>query len=209
MTRGGHTTRRAVWRWATTGLLTLAAACGGGSDKDASKTTSPTGAGGGATTSIPGAPGAPGAPSNEGSAGTPTSTTSTPGAGTPSGGGTGEPGAAAGPTTTKPPLPLTASVADDCVRPGGAQTLTVQSNPETPIGFSSRYADGKTAMDAGFYGGTNAGKSDATGTYTSTWTIAPNAPAGEVKVTVYGNRPDYEMAEHVVTFRMSDATGRC
>jgi hypothetical protein len=163
-----------------------------GADEAGTTTSSPNATGGGPTTGGPTTGGAPGQPSAGANGGT----------------GTG----GAGPSTTaapKPDLPITLDLADDCVRPGGTQTLTVQSKPEIPVGYGVRYADGKTAMEPGYHGGVGGGETDPDGRYKATWAVAPTAPAGPATVTVIANHPDYNRTRRELTFQVANAAGKC
>lgn len=184
----------------------LIGACGGGDDNgkgadnasaDGSTTTSlaPSQAGADTADGAPGAPG--GATTTTGAPGSAPATGSTPGA-PPDGG-----------QAPKPPLPMEVEVEKDCVKPGGTQTVTIRTEPESPAGYSVEYPDGKTAMDQGYYGGVDAGKTDGKGVYKATWTIAPNAPPGEAKVRAFATHPAYRFSERVATFELSTLTGKC
>lgn len=203
---GARRLRTRLASLAAAGLLIGACGGGGGGDNgkaaenasaDGSTTTSPATAqaGGDPTTGSPGAPGGP------------TVTTGAPGSAPATGSTPGNP--PDGGETPKPPLPMEVELEKDCVKPGGTQTVTVRTEPESPVGYSAEYADGKTAMDAGYYGGVDAGKTDGKGVYKATWTIAPNAPPGEVKVRVFATHPAYTFSERVATFELSTLTGKC
>lgn len=79
------------------------------------------------------------------------------------------------------PAPVTATLASDCVRRGGAQTLTIRGPAEMFISFDAQYSDGE---DGRKYGGWGTGQIPPSGTYTSHWVVAPAAPTGEVTVWV-------------------------
>lgn len=202
-----RTARRAL---AVVALLTVGA-CGGGSDDNGGAGNGQDATDDGSTTTStfsvsgvnPGAAGQSGAPAPGG-----------PGAAPPAGssgspGGSGDSGGSTTPTT-KPPLDMTAELAEPCVRPGGRQTITIRAPKETPVGYGSEYSDGKTGMDPGFYGGANAGSTAQEGVYRDAWNIAANAPKGTVKVKAFGANPNYQLAERVVTYEVADpVTGKC
>lgn len=191
--------------------LLAAGACGGGDDNGgAGDGQEATGDGSTTTTTIsvsgvnPGAAGQPGAPA-------PGRPGAAPPAGSPGSSGDSSGGSGGSTTpTTKPPLEMSAELAEPCVRPGGRQTITVRAPKETPVGYGSEYSDGKTGMDPGFYGGANAGTTAQEGVYRDAWTIAANAPKGTVKVKAFGANPNYQLAERVVTYEVADpVTGKC
>ncbi|HEX9969763.1 MAG TPA: hypothetical protein VGB03_06460 [Acidimicrobiales bacterium] len=104
---------------------------------------------------------------------------------------------------------MTVKLATACVRPGTPQTITVETVPGVPVGYTAQYADGKTAMDQGYYGGNHAGPSDEEGRYVSRWQVAPTAPSGPVKVTVLVSHPSYKPTRREATFAVSNAAGKC
>lgn len=108
-----------------------------------------------------------------------------------------------------PPLPMTAELKESCVRPGGKQTITIRTEPESGVGYDAIYSDGKGGAMEGHYGGNKGGQVDEDGTFTDTWVVAPNAPAGQVKVNVLGGKMGYEHAEAYAYFSVADLTGKC
>ena len=66
--------------------------------------------------------------------------------------------------------------------PGGRQTVSIVSEPNFVVGYDAQYSDGK---DGRTYGGMDSnGRIDSKGYYSSTWTVALTAPAGQVIVWV-------------------------
>lgn len=208
---GEHASRRRlVWTTATALVLgtALLSACGGsddGSARDTSTSAAPT------STVAAGTEAAPGSDARGGSAGGTTGAGpgGTSGAREGSADAGGGAGGANAEAAAKPELALRIGLLDECVRPGGQQTITVSTEPGISVGFSAKYADGKTGMDPGYYGGTGAGKTDAEGHYESTWQVAPTAPPGQVTVTVMAAHPSYKTTRREVTFKVSDAAGKC
>ena len=104
-------------------------------------------------------------------------------------------------------LPVTASLAHQCVVPGTSQTITITTAPNSAVGYHSIYSDGKQGFDKDYYGGNKSGLTDATGQYTDTWVIAPNAPAGKVTVDVVGLNQDGASGKTQLSFAMSGVGG--
>jgi hypothetical protein len=132
-------------------------------------------------------------------------------AGTPSKGGSGGEGGST-PTSEapKPPTPLEASLGSNCVKAGGKQSLTVKVPPDSSVAYDSYYPDGKSGLREGFYGGNNGKVVDSEdGTWTDTWVIAPNAPAGKVRVAVLAVHMGYEAVDRDLFFDLVPPTGTC
>src|SRR5688500_9984667 len=117
----------------------VVASCGGDSKKEAapgSDDTVPTTAAADGTTkgSTPLAPGP--APSGDGSAiGSSKPPTTAVDGTTP---GTGPSG--------KPKLPMKSSIGSSCIRAGEKQTITIQTVPDSGVGYDSYYPDGKSGL---------------------------------------------------------------
>lgn len=126
--------------------------------------------------------------------------------------GNGTPGPAP-PTTVaeseEPKLPLRARLKESCVRPGGSQSITIRSKPDAAVGYDSVYADGKSGMMEGHYGGNMGGFTDKEGEWRDTWVVAAHAPSGPVQVNVLGGKVGYRHAEETLHFTVADVTGRC
>ena len=178
-------------------LAAAASGCGGSGDDDAaaspaSATTTPAAAA--SPTTPPGATTVPAAPA-------PTTPT----------GGQGEP-AAAPPTTEftlDQGLPMKVTLAKQCVKPGGSQTITIDMEGRGMVGYQATYSDGRHSMDKDYYGGNNGASTNEDGVWKDTWVIAPTAPAGPVVVDVVGLRSDQLRGQTKVTFEMADKSGRC
>lgn len=110
---------------------------------------------------------------------------------------------------SKPTLALAAELAESCVRPGGSQAITIRTEPDSGVGYDAVYADGKSGLTEGHYGGNKAGQVDDEGTWSDTWVVAPNAPAGRVEVRVLGAKLGYNAGQTTVYFTVSDVTGKC
>lgn len=158
-------------------------------------TTTSTGPGGSSGTTVPG--------------GTATTVTT-------AGGGAGGPApttGAGGPGTTtaggQQTIPVDATLAVACLRPGSVQTLTVSTRPNAALGYDTQYPDGKTGMHRDSYGGNGAGKADESGKYTGTWPVASNAPPGTaiVRLTVAGE--GYAPTVKELPYKIANASGQC
>ena len=211
---GKRPVRLVLGTLAVSALVT--SACGGqskaednASDKPADAAASPPGEGGGGSpTSTPASSSKKGG-SQAGSAGA-TSTT-VPGGSSSGSSGSG-PKAATNPSGGDQPtrtLEMSAELAESCVRPGGTQTITVRTLPYSGVAFDTEYADYLTGMMPGHYGGNSAGFVDEDGTWTSTWVIAPNAPAGLTTVLVLGTHEQGGLGETKALFTVADALGKC
>lgn len=114
------------------------------------------------------------------------------------------------PGSTQPPLPLESSLAKSCVKAGGEQTITIKAPEGSGVGYDSYYADGKSGISEGFYGGNNVQQLRETDTWTDTWVIAANAPAGKVHVVVRGVNVDYAPRDQQdLYFDLVSAVGTC
>lgn len=109
----------------------------------------------------------------------------------------------------KKTLAITAELAESCVRPGGTQTVTIRTLPYAGVGYDTEYSDYLTGMMEGHYGGNAGGFTDDDGTYTSTWAITPNAPAGKATVKVLGSHHDGGIGEARAYYTVADALGKC
>jgi len=82
---------------------------------------------------------------------------------------------------------LRAAVAPQCVKAGGAATVTVRTAANAALAFVAVYAGDKSGAAKPFgygYGGNADGYSNDAGQWASTWTIRADAPRGPAKVTV-------------------------
>lgn len=161
--------------WAST-------ACGSGGKeaaRDSTSTTAPAAAAGGSADATGTSPG--GASSPTSSAPSTGPAPGAPGSGAAGGGGSapsGGPGQAAIATPT-----IDARVDRACVRPGEEQTLTVsRALPDDYVVYDTEYADGKSGLTTTYGSGHGSGRTDATGTFRTTWRLAPDVPAGRAKV---------------------------
>jgi hypothetical protein len=76
---------------------------------------------------------------------------------------------------------VTVTLAAACVAPGGQETATVTSRPGLQVSVNLRYADGKMGNA---YGGLAVARTiGPDGTYSETWTVSAQAPAGRVTVS--------------------------
>lgn len=87
------------------------------------------------------------------------------------------------------PAPVEASLSPTCVYRLGALTLTVKVGSENAVvAYQAVYSDGNSGAKAPWgkgYGGNDGGQASPTGQYTSTWTVAANAPLGPARVDIY------------------------
>ena len=109
----------------------------------------------------------------------------------------------------KKTLAITAELAETCVRPGGSQTITIRTLPYAGVGYDTEYSDYLTGMMEGHYGGNAGGFTDDDGTWTGTWVVAPNAPAGKTTVKVLGSHHEGGIGEARAYFTVADALGKC
>ena len=194
-------------------LVLTAAACGGQSKadegKDAAKAGEQAAEGEATTTTLPAGTSKKqsSSPANGGS----TTTTTT---------AKGEAGSAAsekqadGKATEYKPRPMrtvevTAELQESCVKPGGSQTVNVRTEPEAGVAYDTEYADYSTGSMPGHYGGNTAGYADGAGTWSSTWVVAPNAPAGKATVLVLVAKGTDGLGETKAVFTVADALGKC
>jgi hypothetical protein len=105
-------------------------------------------------------------------------------------------------------LPMTATLATQCVRPGGTQTITVRTKPKVRVAYGATYADGKSAMSDTFYGGNQGGVVGPAGEWQSAWVVGIGAPPGPVKVDVAGVDAT-GVGQTSVSFNVAGATGSC
>lgn len=109
-----------------------------------------------------------------------------------------------------PPLETEVTLAEDCVRPGGTQTITVDTGESgSGVVYDTVYSDGKTGLAEDHYGGNNGGHTDDSGTWQDRWAVSPEAPAGEARVDVLTTSADGRTGAARDTFRVADALGRC
>lgn len=114
-----------------------------------------------------------------------------------------------GTTSTSKPLDLRARLASGCVVAGSTQTITIETEPEAFVGYSSEYADGKTGFDPGYYGGQGNGRAGVDGRYSDTWRLAATAPPGEVRVTAIAGKGGRGVGQVTATFIVAAAGSRC
>ena len=91
------------------------------------------------------------------------------------------------PWTPDPSVRIEPSIAPACLHPGVVVTITVQTEPKAALAYVAMYSNNKSGADHPFgegYGGNDKGKADASGHFTSTFILQPNAPAGPGRVDV-------------------------
>jgi len=140
--------------------------------------------------------------------------TSSPSAGS-AGQHTGTPSTAGSPSPTpissSTSIPVTASVTPACAAVGNVVTVQVRTLPKAAVAYVAEYSDGKSGAaypwGAG-YGGNAGGRAGTDGVYTSSWTLAPNAPAGQAKVDVIVDGSQGQ-GDATAIFAVADHSGRC
>lgn len=113
------------------------------------------------------------------------------------------------PEDDRPVLPVETTLGSTCVRAGGNQTVTFKLVPGSGVAYNSYYSDGKNGLDEGFYGGNKGGIVQADGQWTDTWTIAPHAPPGKVRVTYTATNIAYKAHHGETSFELVSPTGVC
>ena len=176
-------------------IAVLLAGCGGSNDNKAKlgssgETTTTTGpASPGLTVPTPQGPRVPG---NDASSATTTTTAA--------------PSDSKTPTTRPKP---TATLDPKCVRKGPAGdtlTLTVRTNPDGTVGYTSKYSDGSTKFTKPAYeSGDGYGRADSTGVYVVSWKVPASAPDGPATLT-WAAQGDFQTP---FTFTIVSATGKC
>jgi hypothetical protein len=130
-----------------------------------------------------------------------------PGAGGPTGAAAGAGSGAAASATPLPyaagttPAPATATLSATCVRPGGAERLTVTAPPGLAVAYDVQYADGS---DGHTYGGVGQSTIPPSGTFVASWAVAPSAAHGTAVcyVSVAGGN---QSAFRQPAFRVADS----
>jgi hypothetical protein len=108
-------------------------------------------------------------------------------------------------------IPVTASVSPACVLPGGVETLRVSTLPGSMVIYNAVYSDGGGGGQPPYgkgYGGNAGGPVAPDGSYVSSWTVSPKAPAGPARLHVFvGANGTFGRA--TPTFAVADLTGHC
>lgn len=111
----------------------------------------------------------------------------------------------------KDTVEVASSVAPECVRHGDTIELSVTALPEAAIAYQAVYSDNKSGAGAPFgegYGGNDKGYADGSGHYTSTWVVAPHAPAGRARADVFVGF-DGKWGYASARFGVADENGNC
>lgn len=111
--------------------------------------------------------------------------------------------------TGGPPTPLEATLASPCVKVGGTQTITIRAPEGSGVGYDSYYADGKSGISEGFYGGNKGAVMPASGEWSDTWTVKVDAPPGKVRVLVQAIRLHNSVSQRELFFELVPALGTC
>jgi len=77
-----------------------------------------------------------------------------------------------------PEAPLEVQLQFGCLRPGGAQRITIRSTPGLQFAWGTTYSDGTNHDE---WGGQDVGYIPPGGVFTKTWPIPVGAPLGEVR----------------------------
>lgn len=97
-----------------------------------------------------------------------------------------------------------------CLAPGQAQTVRVETDPGDHVRYLTIYADGNSFLDADYYGGRGEGEADADGTFTGGFAVAQEAAAGEALVGVFvDDGSGRSRGSTHVTFTVAGTDGRC
>jgi hypothetical protein len=193
-------------------LLAATAACGGESKADsgrAAEAEEPARAAAEGDATTPTTAGGKAGKKSSGDRGGTTTTTTATGQSEAAADGTAPDPKAAQPKTETRKIEVLAELKESCLKPGGSQTLTVRTLPSAGVAFDTEYSDYLTGMEAGHYGGNSAGYVGEDGTWTSTWVVAPNAPAGKATVLVLAAHSHDGMGETKAVFTVADALGKC
>lgn len=200
-----------IWRgvWALAAVCGLALAGCGSSKADSGEPRRRTGDASGKTSStIAASAKGEDAPGRPGSGGRTTPTSVDSGSAAAHGGDK-----AAGDEPKSEPVTRTMQISMElkqpCVRPGESQTITIHAPYTSSVGYNTYYADGKSGLSEGFYGGNMVGFTDQSDTWTHTWVVAVNAPAGEAVVVVLATHDEQGRGETGDLFTVADALGRC
>jgi hypothetical protein len=176
--------KRALATVAVLVSMSLVACGGGGKKASAAKVNAD--ANGATTTTAAGDTGA-GAGSGSAAKGSGSkggsSTTVKSGTATTAAGGSADPSST---TTTKPHRPVTAKLDKACVRRGPTgddQTITVHTDPDDTVAYSSEYSDHSNELSHPAYKtGSGYGKASTDGVYTATWKVPDDAPSGTATI---------------------------
>lgn len=114
-----------------------------------------------------------------------------------------------GDVTAAPPVALEVVLGSACVKAGETQTITINAPGNSAVGYDTYYADGKSGLSDGFYGGNNGRVMPPEGTWTDTWLVEPTAPPGRTKVVVQAARVGNKAAMREAYFELVAATGVC
>ena len=96
-------------------------------------------------------------------------------------------------TTTKATLPpgqfkVTVTMGEECVNPGGPQTVKIQARPGAVVTWVTEYSDGDSHHN------NNGGIADSKGSYTDSYVVDIAAPDGEATVTATVSTKDKGVA---------------
>ena len=115
--------------------------------------------------------------------------------------------------TQGPLFPLSATVSPACVRPGGVATLVVHAPPRASVAFQAVYAGNKGGATPPFgygYGGNADGYIGPDGTWTSSWTLRPDTPAGPAYIELAVAHTNRVEQNNNTKFRVANpVTGTC
>jgi hypothetical protein len=97
------------------------------------------------------------------------------------------------------------------VRPGNTETVTITTGRSTGVVYDAVYSDGKYGDPPKGYGGNKGGKTDVTGVYRDTFTVATGAPRGAVQVNVGVIQLAKPHAKGFANayFSVADSAGKC
>lgn len=105
---------------------------------------------------------------------------------------------------------ISAELAEECVRPGQSQTITIRTEPDTKVAYHTAYADGKNDFADDYPGGANRGETDGRGLWTDTWVVKPTAAPGQARVDVIAVQPEGASSGSTqTTFVVATLSGSC
>lgn len=86
--------------------------------------------------------------------------------------------------TTTTTIPVTTRIHATCAHPTDSQGFDLNGPVDSTVGYDTTYSDGTNGMTTRYGSGVGTGKTDGTGSYKVSWTLAPNVPAGEATINL-------------------------
>lgn len=116
------------------------------------------------------------------------------------------------PFTPDPNVPIKLTINPRCVLRGGFVTLAVRTEPNAVVAYQAIYSDSQTGSKPPTgkgYGGNDSGNADASGHYTSVWSVMATAPPGPARVDVFVGASGHNLGYKSVEFAVADSAGKC